>query len=83
MDLMLSAVRCGTEKAFEEHSVLPEFITKAYAYRLCGRSTIDRWINEGLIDFEGSTTRKFIDRKRLEAAMAYSNRITYLPVAER
>lgn len=81
--LMLSAVRSGTEEAFNEHDVLPQWLTKSQAYRLCGRSNVDRWINEGLIGFEGETKRKRIDRKRLEAIMAASNRITYLPVAGR
>jgi len=53
--------------------------TKAEAYRMYGRSIIDRWISEGLV----TVIDKRISRKQLERLAARSNRQTYLPVAER
>ena len=53
--------------------------SKTQAYQLYGRSTVDRWISEGLI----KVNRKKIDRAKLEAVAAASNRRTYLPVADR
>jgi hypothetical protein len=61
-------------------------ITKSEAYRRYGRTNVDRWLQEGLLNpamaaDEPSPNR--IDRKKLEAIAASSNRGTYLPVAER
>ena len=60
-------------------------MTKADAYRLYGRSNVDRWLREGLISIghPTETSQIFFDRSELEAVAASSNRITYLPVADR
>lgn len=78
-ELLRTAVETGVGKTLSKTAVLPETMTKAEAYRLYGRSQVDRWITEGLL----STHQKRIDREKLEAIAASSNRITYLPVAER
>ncbi|WEA01742.1 hypothetical protein [Mucilaginibacter sp. SJ] len=57
----------------------PDQCTKAEAYRMHGRSIIDRWIAEGLLN----VINKRISRKQLQRIAARSNRQTYLPVAER
>jgi aspartate carbamoyltransferase regulatory subunit len=54
-------------------------INKAQAYRLYGRSIVDRWVNEGLITLNG---RK-IDKAQIEKISASCNRGTYLTVRER
>jgi hypothetical protein len=54
-------------------------ISKSEAFRRFGRTNVDRWIAEGLISPIGTT----ISRAALEAVSAASNRLTYLPVAER
>ncbi|UOE47841.1 hypothetical protein MTO98_25865 [Mucilaginibacter sp. SMC90] len=59
--------------------LMPVMISKTSAYHLYGRSNVDRWISEGLIKISG----KKLDRAQLEAIAASSNRMTYLPVAER
>lgn len=58
---------------------LTDNFSKSQAYKIYGRSNVDRWIGEGLI----SLSDKKISRSRLEAVAASSNRVTYLPVAER
>lgn len=76
----------GVEKALAQNNRLPVAYSKAEAYRLFGRSDVDRWINEGLITpvLSGAkVSKKCIDRIQLERVAAASNRITYLPVADR
>ena len=84
--LLNEAVFEGTQKTLVKCGVLSDNCTKAEAYRFFGRSDVDRWIAEGLITpaiKNGKVSKKCIDRIKLEQVAASSNRITYLPVAER
>ena len=47
--LLNHAAIVGTQNALANSSGLPDTCTKAEAYRLYGRSDVDRWIAEGLI----------------------------------
>lgn len=76
----------GAETALEKNTTLSDKITKSEAYRRYGRTNVDRWFQEGLLEpavTADKKSQKCIDRKKLEAIAAASNRITYLPVAER
>lgn len=73
------ATTAGADKALAACGNLPAGITKAAAYRQYGRANIDRWLQEGLIEF----SNKHFDRAKLAQVAAASNRLTYLPVAER
>lgn len=77
--LLKTAVSEGAEKALTENKALANHCTKAEAYRMFGRSNVDRWLQEGLIQI----SNKLIIRIKLEQVAASSNRISYLPVAER
>ena len=77
--LLKTAVTEGAEKALTQTGGLPCKCTKAEAYRQFGRSDVDRWLQEKLIKI----SNKQLDRIKLEHIAASSNRITYLPVAER
>jgi hypothetical protein len=84
--IFLEAVTGGTAKAISETSIQSVLVSKAEAYRLYGRSQVDRWISEGL--FKPSKgqiyiSKSGIDREKLEAIAAASNRGTYLPVTDR
>ena len=68
----------STRKVLAHCRQLPASFTKRQAYKLYGRSDVDRWIAEGLIP-----SKERIDRAALERIASQSNRITYLPVAER
>ena len=84
--LLKNATATGTSKALAECGQLAGQISKAEAYRLYGRGSVDRWISEGLIKPSatiGKNSSKCLDRKKVEAVAASSNRNTYLPVAER
>lgn len=69
--------RTGAAKALE--GLLPETISKSEAYRRYGRTVVDRWLAEGLIQPDGKT----ISREQLAAVAAASNRLSYLAVKER
>jgi hypothetical protein len=84
--IFLESVTDGTRKVLSENRIQKEQITKAEAYRQYGRTQVDRWITEGL--FKPSNGQIFIsssgiNRAKLEAISAASNRGTYLPIAER
>jgi hypothetical protein len=46
--IFLESVTGGTAKALSETSIQTTMVSKAEAYRLYGRSQVDRWISEGL-----------------------------------
>lgn len=83
--LLKKAAEQGTANAIKEEHPVPDRLTKAAAYRLYGRSNVDRWLREGLISKQptANTSQIFFDRHELETIAASSNRITYLPVADR
>lgn len=84
--LLMESANQGTESALAENIQIPERITKSEAYRNYGRTNVDRWLLEGLLKPDltaGKKNQTRIDRKKLEAIAATSNRGTYLPVAER
>jgi hypothetical protein len=84
--ILLEAVSDGTANVLSESGVQKERINKSEAYRLYGRSQVDRWIAEGLfkpVKGQNFISSSGIDRSKLEAIAATSNRGTYLPVAER
>jgi hypothetical protein len=79
MVVLANATEEGTEKVLEATCIRPDHLSKSKAYRIYGRSNVDRWLTERLIKI---SNKKF-DRLQLEAIAASSNRMTYLPVAER
>jgi len=83
--LLKNAAEQGTSNAIKEERPVPDRMTKADAYRLYGRSNVDRWLREDLISAQQptDTSQIFLDRSELEAVAASSNRITYLPARDR
>lgn len=84
--LMLNAVNTGVANAVAESRAISPLISKADAYRIYGRSNVDRWLTEQLISHfpvPGISSKKFLDRTKLDSVAAGSNRHTYLPVADR
>jgi hypothetical protein len=77
--LFAAAAAAGANEVLATERMLPQTISKSEAYRRYGRTCVDRWIAEGLIKPDGKT----LSRTALEAISAASNRLTYLPVAER
>ncbi|NVM66910.1 hypothetical protein FHW88_005228 [Mucilaginibacter sp. SG538B] len=66
--------------------MVKQLLTPAEAYRLYGRTNVDRWVAEGLIrtaGISGKSSKQNFDRAALERIAAASNRGTYTPVAER
>jgi hypothetical protein len=80
-----NAIMEGAEKALSQCDIQQVSCTKAEAYRLFGRSDVDRWFTEGLLHLiaKNGKVSKMIDRTQLERVAANSNRISYLMVAER
>jgi hypothetical protein len=79
IDLLKNATDEGAGIALSSSGILQDQLSKTEAYKIYGRSNVDRWLSEKLIKISG----KRIYRVALEAIAASSNRVTYLPVAER
>jgi hypothetical protein len=86
-EILKEATKNAVEKTLIESSLTSAELSPAAAYRIYGRSNVERWLQEGLIRYQsagsGKSPRKFLDNQSLEAIAASSNRVTYLPVAER
>ena len=76
--LLRQSAITSTQKVLAHCPKLSVGFTKQQAYRLYGRSDVDRWMAEGLIP-----TKERIDRVALERIASQSNRITYLNANER
>jgi hypothetical protein len=84
--LLKDAVIGGTDEALAASGQLPDTLTRAQAFRLYGRTDIERWISEGLIHpvkQRDNSSKKFIDRLKLESVARAAGRTTDLPVSER
>ena len=79
VSLFTRSAAAGAAKALALCGNQPKAVSKSQAYRAYGRSDVDRWLAEGLIN----AVKNRIDRAALERIASRSNRITYLPVAER
>ena len=80
-----NAILAGAQKALSQNGIVQATCSKAAAYRLFGRSNVDRWLAEGLLTptaGHGKVSNK-IDRTQLERVAAASNRTSYLAVADR
>ncbi len=85
-NIFRGAVAQGANKALADNSCLADRLTKSQAFLLYGRSNVERWLKEGLIvpiNEKGKISKKCIERTTLERVARTSNRITYLPVADR
>jgi hypothetical protein len=80
-----NAVQEGASTALSQCAIRETVCSKAEAYRLFGRSDVDRWIAGRLLTpiAKNGNVSKMIDRIQLERVAAASNRHSYLPVAER
>jgi hypothetical protein len=84
--LLTDAVIEDNDNTLIASGQLPDTLTKAQAFRLYGRTNIERWISEGLIHpvkQHGNSSKKFIDRLKLESVARAAGRTTDLPVSER
>jgi len=84
--LLKNEATTGAQRAVGSSLKLSGKITKSEAYRRYGRTSVDRWLNEGLLKSAAIIGKKStirIDINKLEAIAANSNRGTYLPVAAR
>jgi hypothetical protein len=79
IDLLKNATNEGAGKVLLSAGILRDQLSKTEAYKIYGRSNVDRWLSEKLIKI----SNKKLNRVKLEAIAASSNRMTYLPVAER
>jgi hypothetical protein len=77
--LLQQATASGTQKVLQKAAIVKISYSKSEAYKLYGRLNVDRWLSEQLLQINN----KKIDRLKLEAVAAKSNRHTYLPVANR
>jgi len=78
--LLTRTAAAGAHQALALCENQPNAISKSQAYRLYGRSDVDRWLHEGLLM---PTLKNRLDKAALMRIASQSNRTTYLPVAAR
>ena len=79
--LLNDAAEVGAQRAIEKLGLAKPTITRNQAEKLHGKSTITRWISEGLITLkrDGSNTSPFrIDISQLDTVVKSSNRHSFL-----
>jgi len=79
-DLLTMASEEGANKVLIETGVLTKTISKAEAYRMYSRPSVDRWIREGLITVEKdglNSSKGRIDRMEIERVSKTSNRMSW------
>jgi len=84
--MLTDAAELGARRIAKELGISKPFMSQNEAWKIYGRRTIERWIEEGLItpQKDGNATSKIrLDRMELETLSKSSNRHTYLTVAER
>jgi len=79
-NMLIDVAEIAIERYRVEKGEIPSFIKKTEAWRLYGRTTIDRWLKEGLIkpkkDGNGTAMVR-LDRIELELLSKSSNRHSY------
>lgn len=77
------AVLQGVENVITEEQLFADTLSKNEAYKMYGRSNVDRWLKEKLIIVSHTGKKGMIERQRLEQVAACSNRFSYLMACER
>ncbi len=84
--LLIEAGEVSSSKILCKIGLIKPFLNKSEAYKQYGRSDIDRWIKERLLnpvrDGSGKVKWRF-DRAELDAVSKASNRHTFLNTEER
>ena len=86
MNALIDAAELGAKKALEGTGLVKPYLKISEAYRIYGRTTVDRWRKEGLIKplKDGNDSATFrISRSQIEAVAKSANRSTYLTTKER
>lgn len=83
--LLVESAEAGAMKALTEVGLLKPYLSKQEAYKLYGRSDVDRWIKEGLIkpERDSFTSKWRLDRVVLKSISSASNRHTFLNTDQR
>lgn len=77
------AVLQGVQNVIKEERLFADKLSKNEAYKMYGRSNVDRWLKEKLISISHTGKKGMIERQRLEQVAACSNRFSYLMACER
>lgn len=76
IDYVALGVKIGYDRCLADHGKLNPYVSLSYAQKKYGRKTINRWINEGLLEVikDGENNcRCRLGRERLEMVAATSN----------
>lgn len=77
---MQASYEAGFRKCAETLGLLKPYISLREAYKIYGRATVDRWIEEGLVHVikDGTNTSKCrIKRDEIELVASISNRASW------
>ncbi|MGJ1236351.1 MULTISPECIES: hypothetical protein [Sphingobacterium] len=49
--MLKDAAKLGAQEALVQANIVPGYIAKSKAYKLYGRTNVDRWMREGIVHF--------------------------------
>ena len=84
--MLAKAAEIGATRALAAVGSIKPYLNKQEAFKLYGRSNVNRWLKEGLITprKDGTASANWrLDRVELETVSKASNRHTYLTTEER
>jgi len=78
-DLLIEVAKTGAVKALVSVDKLSPYMSKSDAYRMYGRSTVDKWIKMGILRIMGEENEKQrIDRVEINAIASSSSLANYI-----
>lgn len=82
--LVGNALKNGLRNVDLKYQIRSENLRKSTAYRIYGRTNVDRWLKEKLIEISIDGNKgTVLNRAELEKIAKSSNRMSYLSVIER
>lgn len=82
-NLFKESVLKGVHDVIKEEDLFADQISKNDAYKMYGRSNVDRWLKEKLICISPVGNKGKIDRQEFEQLASRSNRFLYISAVER
>lgn len=78
--MLKDAAKLGAQEALVQANIVPSFISKSRAYKLYGRTTVDRWLQNGQVHFhqDAPNSKCLVSVADLAAVAASQSLVQYI-----
>ncbi|HAL51868.1 MULTISPECIES: hypothetical protein [Sphingobacterium] len=78
--MLKEAAKLGAQEALVQANIIPAFIAKTKAYKLYGRTTVDRWMQTGQVHFhqDAPNSKCLVSVADLAAVAASQSLVQYI-----